>query len=112
MGTLLYTYKGHSLDAYAVAWSPDGKRIASGSGDSTVQVWDAVDGGNVLTYKGHSASVWSAAWSPDGKRIASGSSDSTVQVWDAVDADTYTQISWQKYPPHHDATEAKVPKGG
>ena len=55
----------------SVAWSPDGKRIASGSYDNTVQVWDAIDGSNVFTYKGHSDVVESVAWSPDGKRIAS-----------------------------------------
>jgi WD40 repeat protein len=85
LGTRLYTYRGHSGGLESVAWSPDGKRIASGSGDGTVQVWDAVDGGNGFTYKGHSGWVRSVAWSPDGKRIASGSGDGTVQVWDAVD---------------------------
>jgi WD40 repeat protein len=40
-------------DVTAVAWSPDGKRIASASQDETVQVWDAADGGNVFTYQGH-----------------------------------------------------------
>ncbi len=39
--TALYTYRGHSGAVYAVAWSPDGKRIASGSDDNTVQVWVA-----------------------------------------------------------------------
>jgi len=67
----------------AVVWSPDGKRIASGSVDKTVQVWDAADGSHVYTYRGHSNRVWSVAWSSDGKRIASGSNDATVQVWDA-----------------------------
>jgi WD40 repeat protein/serine/threonine protein kinase len=75
------------------AWSPDGKRIASGSWDRTVQVWNASDGGNVFTYTGHSGTVWSVAWSQDGKRIASGSWDRTVQVWNASDGGnvfTYT----------------------
>ena len=85
IGTLLYTYRGHSDQVFAVAWSPDGKRIASGSADETVQVWNAVDGGNTFTYKGHSDLVHAVAWSPDGKRIASASWDKTVQVWDAVD---------------------------
>ncbi len=82
---LLYTYSGHAGGVEAVAWSPDGKRIASGSVDNTVQVWDAADGGHVYTYRGHSSSVLAVAWSPDGKRIASGSGDKTVQIWDAAD---------------------------
>jgi len=67
----------------AVAWSPDGQRIASGSDDGTVQVWNATDGGHVSTYQGHSSTVHAVAWSPDGKRIVSGSGDKTVQVWEA-----------------------------
>ena len=84
VGTTLYTYRGHSSGVGVVAWSPDGKRIASGSADNTVQVWNATDGGNVFTYPGHTDSVPSVAWSPDGKRIASGGADVTVQVWDAT----------------------------
>jgi WD40 repeat protein len=88
-----FTYQGHSDYVSAVAWSPDGKRIASASGDHTVQVWDALTGNNAYTYRGHvdfywghftsNASVNAVAWSPDGKRIASSSNDSTVQVWQA-----------------------------
>ncbi len=83
-GSHVYTYRGHTDEVLAVAWSPDGRRIASGSGyyDTTVQVWDAADGNHVLTYRGHSGRT--VAWSPDGTRIASGSTDTTVQVWEAV----------------------------
>ncbi len=69
-----------------MAWSPDGKRIASasgveGEGDYTVQVWDASTGKTLLTYTGHTEAVHAVAWSPDGSRIASASQDRTVQVW-------------------------------
>ena len=80
----LYTYHGHTASVNAVAWSPDGKRIASGSTDNTVQVWDAIDGRHVFTYKGHTNPVGAVAWSPDGKRIASGGNDHTVQVWQVL----------------------------
>jgi eukaryotic-like serine/threonine-protein kinase len=83
LGIILRTYHGHSDIVFAVAWSPDGKRIASGSRDSTVQVWIAATGVNVLTYYGHANTVVSVGWSPDGTRIASSGFDNTVQVWDA-----------------------------
>src|SRR5260370_859481 len=79
-----FTYHGHSDYVSAVAWSPDGKRIASASGDHTVQVWDAVNGSHVLTYRGHSSDVATVAWSSDSQFIASGGLDTTVQVWQAA----------------------------
>ena len=83
--TMLYTYTGHSDIVLAVAWSHDGTRIASGSGDDTVQVWNAADGSHPYIYTGHSTFVNAVAWSHDGTRIASGSHDKTVQVWNAAD---------------------------
>lgn len=93
-----FTYSGQSDYISAVAWSRDGKRIASASGDHTAQVWDAGNGGHVLTYRGHSADVLALAWSPNGQYIATGSLDNTVQVWNPINGATlYT------YRGHSDA---------
>jgi WD40 repeat protein len=67
-----------------VAFSPDGKQVASGSNDKTVRLWDAVTGTALQTLEGHSSWVSSVAFSPDGKQVASGSTDKTVRLWDAV----------------------------
>ncbi|HLQ30564.1 MAG TPA: protein kinase [Ktedonobacteraceae bacterium] len=83
-GDTLFIYHGHSDLVLDVTWSPDDKRIASGSVDRTAQIWSSFTGGNVLKYSGHSSEVRVVPWSPDGTRIASGSDDTTVQVWDTV----------------------------
>src|SRR6266542_2299065 len=71
-GATLYTYEGHSNAVNAVEWSPDSKRIVSGSDDQTAQVWDANNGGNALIYRGQAGEVLTVAWSPDGRHIALG----------------------------------------
>src|SRR5260221_678339 len=81
-GTTLLTYSGHSDYVDAVAWSPNGQFIASGSWDGTAQVWDARTGALLTTYKRHTDIVSALAWSPDGQYIASGDRDQTEQVWD------------------------------
>src|SRR5579872_7164939 len=52
-GATLYTYQGHASAVLALDWSPDSARIASGSQDKTVQIWDALTGNNPITYRGH-----------------------------------------------------------
>ncbi len=87
-GTTLLTYRGHSSAVTALAWSPDGKRLASGSWDCSVHMWETATGSRILRYQGHTAGVTTVAWSPDGKRLASGSNDGVVHVWDAATGQT------------------------
>ena len=73
-----------ALKGSSVAFSPDGKTIASGSADNTVRLQEASTGAQVgEPLEGHSGSVTSVTFSPDGKTIASGNGDKTVRLWDA-----------------------------
>jgi WD40 repeat protein len=83
-GQELLTLRGHSGPVYGVAYSPDGKRLATASSDHTAKVWDAASEQELLTLRGHSSSVYGVAYSPDGKRLATASHDGTVQVY-AID---------------------------
>jgi WD40 repeat protein len=78
---LSYMEQGSKNQVYGLAWSPDGKEIASGGDDMLVRIWDATTGHTVLICQGHTDTIFSVAWSPDGKEIASASVDNTVRVW-------------------------------
>ena len=74
------------LDAaiLSVAYSPDGKQIATASVDGTAKIWDAKTGAFLMSLEGHDLSVNKIVYSPDGKRIATTSNDKTAKVWDAT----------------------------
>jgi WD40 repeat protein len=81
---MLYVYPRHTSRVTAVAWSPDGKYLASVSYDKTVQVWHAANGVHVMTCLGHFERVQALAWSQDSKCLVSGSDDGMARVWDAA----------------------------
>ncbi len=81
----LSTLSGHSDQVRSVAFSPDGKTLASGSDDKTVKLWNVADGKELRSLSGHSSIVTSVAFSPDGKTLASVSWDKTVKLWNVAD---------------------------
>src|SRR5262249_32910378 len=85
------TLRGHEGEVLALAWAPDGRRLASGSADSTIKVWDAASGKEGVTLRGHLGEVRSLAWSPEGRRLASVDrpggpveSPGTLELWDVA----------------------------
>ncbi len=87
----------------SVAWSPDGKRVATGSDDQTARIWDAASGQPVTPPLSHRGGVAMVTWSPDGKYIATASEDHSAQVWYAASGQPVTPPL-----PHQSAVTAVV----
>ena len=99
-----FVFHGHVSRVNALAWSPNGQRIASVSADKTLQVWDALTGKKHFIHRNPTATLTGVAWSYDGRYLATCGNDKLVQVWDTVTRNpvtTYaghtgyvTSVSW------------------
>jgi WD40 repeat protein/tRNA A-37 threonylcarbamoyl transferase component Bud32 len=83
----LATLEGHEDGVLAVAFSPDGRRLASGSADGALKVWDRRALRETHTLRGHTGAVAAVAFSPDGKTLASGGADGAVRIWNPASGD-------------------------
>jgi WD40 repeat protein len=77
---------------WALAFSPDGRTLASGGLDGTVRLWDVESGSEKTTLQGHTDQVGAVAFSPDGRLLASGSHDTTIKVWDTGTAEEVASL--------------------
>lgn len=107
---------GHTEAVIAVSFSPDGRNLASGSGDCTVRLWDTSTETPHYVCKAHSHWILSIAWSPDGKKIASGCKAGKVCIWDPVNGKQLGKsltghrqwITWLSWKPFHQDPECRL----
>jgi WD40 repeat protein len=85
-GQVRLACEGHTFYAHGAAFSPDGRTLASASGDFSTRLWDVRTGQEISRFTGHSHEVTGLAYTPDGGTLCSSSQDGTVRIWDAVRA--------------------------
>jgi hypothetical protein len=83
-GKGLLTIETHTDTVRRVAFSPDGRALASGHGDGTLRLWEVAAGGERLQFRGHEAEIEVLAFAPDGRTLAAASPDAPVLVWEVA----------------------------
>jgi RNA polymerase sigma factor (sigma-70 family) len=89
---------GHTGSVHAVAFSPNGRKLATGSQDRTVRLWDVTSRKELATLRGHTVGVLAVAFSPDGETIASAGLDRTIRLWNAASGQERTYLLGHRLP--------------
>ena len=84
---------GHTRTVNAMAYSPDGNMIASGSSDDSIRLWDASTGDEIRTIWGHEDTIWSVAFSTDGPHSPAGATTRPIRIWDVNTGDELKKLT-------------------
>jgi WD40 repeat protein/tRNA A-37 threonylcarbamoyl transferase component Bud32 len=95
-----FNVPGHTGTITYAAYSPDGRRIVTASGDKTARTWDATTGKALHVLRGHMLPLNHATFSPDGTRVVTSSDDDTARVWDAETGDEILTLAGHKAKVH------------
>ncbi len=91
-GQIVHSLQGHPYAIFDLAFSSDGRQLASASHDGTLRIWDTATGQTTKVLAGHTAVVQAVAWSPDDKYLLSGSIDKTARIWSPASGATVAQL--------------------
>lgn len=75
---------GVDYTVYSLAFSPDGRFLATAGDDGIIHIWEITTGEELMMLKGHKGAIQTVTFSPDGKLLASGGSDCTIRIWDVA----------------------------
>jgi WD40 repeat protein len=92
-GELVSNLSGHTSGIFSVDWSPDGSKIASGSDDGNVRIWNATSGARLLSLSAHTGTVTSVAWNPDNRLLSTTGVDGKLRIWDTNNGQMVSEVS-------------------
>ncbi len=92
-GKLSFSFMGHLKNALAVAFSPDGKLLASGSLDQTVKIWDLASKKVIETCTGHGGNIYCVMFTADSKKVISASNDNSIRIWNVESGKNVMNLS-------------------